>query len=183
MKNKYIQQALDYAKTHDLATMPVGRIVIDGENLWLNIVETQLQTYEEAKLEAHDKYIDIQIPLSGSESFGIKERTFCVKPIGEFDCSNDIVFFDDEFDDKKTIAAGEMIGIYSRNSSCSLNWGWQNKKSYIQGFEHINILNFYNYENCSTFNGSRKQHPQRQECPACTWSSTLSVSCIGSQEM
>ena len=107
--NPYFNIALEYIKTKDLCSMASGKYVIDGDNLWLNIVESKLRTSEEAKLEAHDRYIDIQIPLSGAESFGIKDRKYCIKPTGEFDYSNDIVFFEDKFDEIKTLAAGEMI--------------------------------------------------------------------------
>lgn len=109
MENKYLQQALEYAKSHDLASMPTGRFDINGENLWLSIVESNLRSIDEAKLEAHNKYIDIQIPLSTSESYGIKDRKLCLNPTNDFDYVNDIVFFDDDIDSIKTLHPGEEI--------------------------------------------------------------------------
>lgn len=70
-------------------------LTIDGENLWVNIVETELKPISLAKFEAHNKYIDIQIPLSGSEQFGVKERKACTQAFGMFDNENDYILFDD----------------------------------------------------------------------------------------
>ena len=57
----------------------------------------------------HDKYIDIQIPLSKDESFGVKPRSECREPEGEFNTEKDILFYKDK--DWKTVSvkAGEMI--------------------------------------------------------------------------
>ena len=62
--NKYYQAALEYIKTTDLAALENGKHLIDGENLFVNIVDSAMKTPEQARLEVHDKYIDIQIPLS-----------------------------------------------------------------------------------------------------------------------
>ena len=35
--NPYFKVVFDYIKTHDLASMPVGRIDIDGDNAYLKI--------------------------------------------------------------------------------------------------------------------------------------------------
>ena len=94
--NPYYQRALDYIQHHDLNTLPNGRHTIDGDNLWVNIVDSQLRTPAEAKFEAHNQYIDIQVPLSAPESFGLMNRNECKFPVGEFDPTKDIIFFDDE---------------------------------------------------------------------------------------
>lgn len=109
LHNCYYRQAIEYIVNHDLNALPTGKHVIDGDNLWVNIVDADLRSPSEAKLEAHDKYIDIQVPLSGSEQFGTKSREDCMLPAGPFDEANDIVFFNDPIDDIVTVLAGEMI--------------------------------------------------------------------------
>ena len=91
--NKYYQAALEYIKTTDLAALENGKHLIDGENLFVNIVDSAMKTPEQARLEVHDKYIDIQIPLSKGESFGVKPRSECREADGEFNSEKDILFF------------------------------------------------------------------------------------------
>lgn len=59
-----------FLETHDLAALPVGRTVIDGERLFVNIDEVTPKTREEGILETHRKMIDIQIPITCDETHG-----------------------------------------------------------------------------------------------------------------
>ena len=93
----------------DLNTLPKGRNDIDGDNLYVNIIETSLKTKEEAGFEAHDRYIDIQVPISGGESYGVKARTLCTKPVGEMDVEKDCILFDDAVEEVVSREAGEFI--------------------------------------------------------------------------
>ena len=68
--NPYFKVVFDYIKTHDLASMPVGRIDIDGDNAYLKIEDAKGRKTEEAVYERHDKYIDIQMHLSTHEGYG-----------------------------------------------------------------------------------------------------------------
>ena len=52
----------------------------------------------------HDKYIDLQVPLSGDEYFGVKPRKECGEA-KDINAGNDIMFFDDQ----KIVAMREMI--------------------------------------------------------------------------
>lgn len=106
--NPFYQKALKFIEENDLQALPCGKHVIDEGNLWVNIVETQLRPVEQAKLEVHDEFIDIQIPFNCSESYGIKERSACTMPIGEMDKEGDIMFFDDAIENVITKSAGEM---------------------------------------------------------------------------
>ena len=107
--NPYYLKALDFIKNNDLNTLVKGKHVIDGDNLWVNIVDAELRDAKDAKFEAHNKYIDIQIPLSATEQFGVKARNVCTQPIGEFNDADDYILFDDEIETIETVKAGEMI--------------------------------------------------------------------------
>jgi biofilm protein TabA len=102
-------KALEYIKNTDLNKLEPGKHFIDGDKLFVNINDSALKTPEQARLEVHDKYIDIQIPLSKDESFGVKPRSECREPDGEFNTEKDILFYKDK--DWKTVSvkAGEMI--------------------------------------------------------------------------
>lgn len=109
MNNPHYAAAMQYIMENDLNALENGKHVIDGDNLFVNIVDSQMKTMEEAKLEVHDKYIDIQIPLSGPETFGVRDRSACVKPIGEMDPAKDILFFEDEFDEVLEAGIGQVV--------------------------------------------------------------------------
>ena len=73
-RNPYYIEAMDFIRTHDLSLLAAGRYAIDGDNLYLNIVDAQMRPSVEARLEVHDRYIDVQVPLSCQETFGIKSK-------------------------------------------------------------------------------------------------------------
>ena len=106
--NPFYQKALEFIKNNDLQALPAGKHLIDEGNLWVNIVETDLRPVEQAKLEVHDEFIDIQIPFNCSESYGVKGRSFCQQPVGGMDKANDIMFFDDAIETVITKAPGEL---------------------------------------------------------------------------
>ena len=107
--NKYYLAALQYIADHDLSELENGKHLIDGEDLFVNIVDSQMKTPEQARLEVHDKYIDIQVPLSKAESFGVKPRKDCVEPDGEFNAEKDILFYNDKDWTTVTVQLGEAI--------------------------------------------------------------------------
>lgn len=107
--NKYYNQAIEYIKTHDLNEMPLGKYVLDEGNLLINIVETDMRYKEDAKLEIHKVFIDIQMPLSKDEQFGIKSIDECKHPIGEYDSANDLLFFNDSIEQIETVEKGCII--------------------------------------------------------------------------
>ena len=108
-ENPYYQKAIDFIKNSDLNKLPIGKTVIGEENLWVNIMDADLRTIEDAKFEVHNRYIDIQIPLSSSEQFGVKPRKECTQPIGEFDKVSDYLLYEDAIIDVHFVDAGEMI--------------------------------------------------------------------------
>ena len=65
----------------------------------------------DAALEVHDRYIDIQIVLSGREGFGWKDRSRCAAPRGAMNTEKDVMFYDDEPSTYFTLGEGE-IGIF-----------------------------------------------------------------------
>ncbi len=107
--NPYYQAALEYAKTHDLNALETGKHILDGENLFLNICDSAMKTPQQARLEVHDRYIDVQIPLSKDETFGVKARSECTQPDGEMNTEKDILFYNDPVEETVTVKAGEII--------------------------------------------------------------------------
>ena len=107
--NKYYLQALQYIAETDLSALENGKHLIDGEALFVNIVDSGMKTPEQARLEVHDKYIDIQVPLSKAERFGVKPRKDCTEPDGEFNAEKDILFYKDRDWTTVTVEPGQAI--------------------------------------------------------------------------
>ena len=72
------------------------RIQIEGEKLFVIQAIDNAKLKENAFLEAHNRYIDIQICLEGNETMGWRSRTNCHRPKSAFDTDKDIIFFDDK---------------------------------------------------------------------------------------
>ena len=66
---KNLDTAIDYLLTHDPASLPLGRTEVDGENVFINVMEAGLNP-DSARLEYHKKYADLQIDLTGGEGWG-----------------------------------------------------------------------------------------------------------------
>ena len=66
-----IQKCFAYAKEHDLAQFEKGKHEIDGDTLFVNIVEYTTTTPEERFWEAHREYLDLHLMLSGPEQIDL----------------------------------------------------------------------------------------------------------------
>lgn len=67
--------------------------MIGNGDLWLEY-RPNCTPIPEVRSEAHNKYIDIQIPLSAEEMFGVKARSVCTFPVGTFDDENGYIHSD-----------------------------------------------------------------------------------------
>ncbi len=120
MNNPYYAAAMEYIRTHNLNEMENGVHQIDGDNLYVNIVDSNMKTPQQARLEVHDKYIDIQIPLSKDETFGVCPRSECKEPDGEMNTVKDILFYKDPVTTTVTVAKGELISFAPEDAHAPL---------------------------------------------------------------
>lgn len=92
-----MEQAFSLIASTDLASLPVGRHSLDGDDIFVNVMELDLKEPSDAKLEIHNVYADIQILLVGEEEgFGWSERSSLQSPVAEFDSEKDVQFWDDK---------------------------------------------------------------------------------------
>ena len=96
--NDNFKTVFDYLKTHNLSTMECGSYQLDGKNLFFNLQEGETKPVQ--KLEAHKKYIDIQVVVNGEEYMGytnIKNTTVTE----EYNEEKDVMFLSGEVDKVK----------------------------------------------------------------------------------
>lgn len=68
--NPRFAEVARYLAQTDLASLPAGRHAIQGDDIYVNIVDAQPKAPGYARLESHQRMIDIQIPISGPEDQG-----------------------------------------------------------------------------------------------------------------
>ncbi len=89
-------RAFELVAATDLAALPVGKHILDGEDIFVNVMEIDLKDSADAKLEVHNVYADIQILLIGDEEgFGWSEREGLSDAVSEFDAEKDVQFWND----------------------------------------------------------------------------------------
>ena len=75
-ENRRFRKAFEFLHRTDLAKLPVGRYAIDGDNVYAMVQTCDLKPTSEARAEAHRRYIDIQTPLTGSETYGVARLSY-----------------------------------------------------------------------------------------------------------
>ena len=66
-----VKECFAYAKSHDLVSYEKGSHEIDGERLFVNIVEYTTTTPKERFWEAHKNYLDVHVMLRGTEQIDV----------------------------------------------------------------------------------------------------------------
>ena len=65
-----LDTAIDYLLTHDLAALPDGRTEVDGDNVFINMMDATLYSDHGFHPEYHKTYADLQIDITGGEGWG-----------------------------------------------------------------------------------------------------------------
>lgn len=97
---------LDEIKGKDL---DVGRTELDGDALYANVDAYETKVYENTRFESHEKYVDIQYMISGTETLEVVNRN--VLEISEgYDVKRDLTFYSGDYKGKQyTITDGEFL--------------------------------------------------------------------------
>ena len=96
--HKEFARAFDFLRRPDLKELPVGKYEIDADCVYAIVAKEPGRKKEDALLETHEKYIDIQLVLAGTDDMGWKPKSLCKKPAGKYDQENDEQIFLDEPD-------------------------------------------------------------------------------------
>jgi YhcH/YjgK/YiaL family protein len=94
----FFAKAFEFINQQNLQEIAVGKYPIDGDNLHASVSEKPGTGKAEAKFEAHDHCIDIQVCISGLETMGWKPRNNCVNIKTPYNSEKDVTFFDDKPD-------------------------------------------------------------------------------------
>lgn len=107
--NPLFSQAIEFLKSTDLNAHEIGKVNLQGDDLVVNFAQARPKTKEEAKLETHNRFIDIQIPLDGVEVMGYTPRADLLD--AEYNAEKDITFYPGLAESYLTIKPG-MFAIF-----------------------------------------------------------------------
>lgn len=103
----------EFLEQTDIFSLPHGIHEIVGRDLFINnAIPATLFTVENAPIEVHRNYMDVQILFAGKESMGWKPLEEITSWRGEYDAAKDVRFSDERCDHFVTLRAGELTVFY-----------------------------------------------------------------------
>lgn len=94
--NPRFAKAFEFLMNNDLAALPLGKVVLDGDDMWANVVEIKGNTPENIKMEVHRRFIDIQVPVSKTERIGWKAYSALSELTDPYSEENECELFADQ---------------------------------------------------------------------------------------
>ncbi len=130
VSNDYLSErfrlAFEFLSRDDLASLPLGRNEISGDEVFANVQEYDTVAVSEKQFEAHRRYYDVQFVVSGEEAvFYVPLENAC--PAGSFDVDADFGLYDaDGMASEIALHAGELAVLAPEDAhkpGCSLGEG------------------------------------------------------------
>jgi YhcH/YjgK/YiaL family protein len=107
--HKNFARAFQFIKKTDLTSVEVGKYPIDGDELHASVSLKDGYKTNDAKFEAHNNYIDIQVCGPSVEKMGWKPRKNCSNPKTEYDTAKDVIFYNDQPETYFDLHEGEFV--------------------------------------------------------------------------
>jgi YhcH/YjgK/YiaL family protein len=118
--HKGFAKAMEFLLRPDLTDLPVGEYAIDGKRAYAMVSRDMGRKKEEALLETHEKYIDIQLILEGTDDIGWKPKSLCKQPSAAYDNQSDLQFFTDTPDTWLSIKSGAFAIFFPEDAHMPL---------------------------------------------------------------
>lgn len=101
-------RAIQFIVDNNIESLSEGRHEIEGNDIYATVWSGALRNADDAKIETHRLYTDIQVVLQGTETFGWTPTERLSRPRGTFDTTKDIGFWDDAHQSRITLHAGQF---------------------------------------------------------------------------
>jgi biofilm protein TabA len=124
--------AFDFLVRTDLATLPAGRIPLEGDLIFVSIDHVEGRGRHGARLEAHRRYIDIQITIAGTEHIGWRPLAHCRIPDGAFSDDRDVGFFSDRPDTWIVLPETHFVILFPDDAHAPLAGAGPLKKAVVK---------------------------------------------------
>ena len=114
--NENLKTAFEFIKNNDLKSLEPGKYEIVDENSYLIIAEGKPDADFENKLEAHKKYIDIQMAVIGSFGLSWKAIEDCNNMIAQYEPEEDASYFTDKSDFEIMLNPGSFAILFPEDA-------------------------------------------------------------------
>ena len=112
-----VDKALEAMKQYTSDNYPLGKVEIDGDNVFLLLNCYETRAKEESKAEAHRKYIDVMYMVEGEETIYVKPTDKLKSITKEYDPAGDALLADFEKDATAVhLTAGSFIVLYPQDA-------------------------------------------------------------------
>lgn len=108
------------------------RHALDGERMYVSLDHVEGRGREGARLEAHRRYIDIQLTIGGLEEIGWKPLRDCAQAAGAFDAVKDVGFFRDRPESWLSLPAGHFTIFFPEDAHAPLAGRGTLKKAIVK---------------------------------------------------
>lgn len=119
-----MQAAYEFLRTADLANLPLGRIDIDGDDVFANVQEYVSVPASKKQMEAHRCYYDVQYVVTGEERMEVAPLEGLV-PVAAFDEGADFGLYETpEAPSVVILRAGDLAVVAPEDAhkpGCALN--------------------------------------------------------------
>lgn len=106
----------EYVKANDLLHAELGRIDIQGDELFINNVNPKCVAPDEQILEVHRDYIDVHILLEGVETVGWKAIEDLTQEAKPYEKEGDYALYSDAPTTFVTLYPGQFMIVYPEDS-------------------------------------------------------------------
>lgn len=93
--HEHLDTAIDFIINHDLLTLPLGKTVINGNDVFINRFDYYTAEIDSCLIEAHEQYLDIHLVLQGGEYVGYADLSD-LTPVGLYDSNSDFIEYKGE---------------------------------------------------------------------------------------
>lgn len=100
----------------DLPELPVGRYEIDGDKVYALVQRQPGHKPDAGKLEAHRKYIDIQVVLGGVDTMGWRPTPTCAGIALPYSDEKDVMLFTDQPTAWTAVGPGEFAIFFPEDA-------------------------------------------------------------------
>lgn len=122
----------EFLASANLAARDSGKVELQGDKLFALINRDPGRGHAGARLEAHRKYIDIQMLVDGAEEIGWRPTSECRQLTDPYSESRDIMFFGDEPLAWINLPVGKFMIFYPDDAHAPLAATGDNVKAVIK---------------------------------------------------
>ena len=125
-----LYKAIAYARDFDLS-QPDGEHEVEGRDIFAKVMTYDTESAEVRKFEAHEKYIDVQVMLTGPERMDISLEQG-LEPCGSYDEASDVIMLNaPETYSTIVMEPGKFVVFFPHDvhrPNCNVNDATNNRK-------------------------------------------------------